>query len=118
MGLEAMTDELVFVVESSTATQVQPIALAEAGLTERQHLQEWVLSHPSILGDGVKIVTFEFDQWATAGGGRERDRLDVLGIDRDGYLVVAELKRGLAPDPTEMQAIKYAAMASRFSVET
>jgi len=32
--------------------------------------------------------------------------------------VVAELKRDKAPETTEMQAIKYAAMASRFAVES
>ena len=45
------------------------------------------------------------------------DRLDLLGLDEDGSLV-AELKRGPAPDTVEMQAIKYAAFASRFTVET
>ena len=79
-------------------------------------MQEWVISHPSILGDGVRVVTFEFDRW-TSKAGDPRDRLDVLGLDQTGRLVVAELKRGTAPDTTEMQAIKYAAMASRFTVE-
>jgi hypothetical protein len=49
---------------------------------------------------------------------RERDRLDVLGLGADGRLVVAELKRDRAPDTVEMQAIKYAAMASRFTKDT
>ncbi|MEZ5219789.1 MAG: hypothetical protein R2715_25160, partial [Ilumatobacteraceae bacterium] len=92
--------------------------LAAAGLTERSDLQEWVLRHPEILGDGVRIVTFEFDRWRTASGAPERDRLDVLGLDRDGTLVVGELKRDAAPDTVEMQAIKYAAMTSRFTVES
>ena len=95
-----------------------PISLAEAGLRERSDLQEWVLNHPEILGPGIMIVTFEFDRWWAAGGDRERDRLDVLGLDTDGRLVVAELKRDRAPDTVEMQAIKYAAMASRFTEET
>jgi hypothetical protein len=41
-----------------------------------------------------------------------------LGIDGDGRLVVAELKRDQAPDTVEMQAIKYAAGASRFTEDT
>jgi hypothetical protein len=41
-----------------------------------------------------------------------------LGLDRSGRLVVAELKRDAAPDSVEMQALKYAAMASRFAPET
>jgi hypothetical protein len=109
-----MPDELLFNVQESRAVPATPISLAEAGLSERQHLQEWVLSHPEIIGDGVLVVTSEFDNWRSATGA-ERDRLDVLGIDREGRLVVAELKRDRAPDTVEMQAIKYAAMASRFT---
>jgi hypothetical protein len=51
-------------------------------------------------------------------GTRQLDWLAVHGIDQDGRLVVAELKRDGAPDTVHMQAIKYAAMASRFGEET
>jgi hypothetical protein len=47
-----------------------------------------------------------------------QDRLDVLGLGQDGRLVVAELKRDKAPEPTQLQAIKYAAMVSRFTAES
>lgn len=60
------------------------------------------------------VLTFEFDQWDRD----VKDRLDVLGLGSDGRLIVGELKRGIAPDTTDVQAIKYAAMASRFTVET
>ena len=110
--------ERVFTVTGSAATAAQPITLAEAGLRERSDLQEWVLAHPEIIGDGVLVVTFEFDRWQGSGGARERDRLDVLGIGADGRLVVAELKRDRAPDTVEMQAIKYAAMTSRFTEDS
>lgn len=42
----------------------------------------------------------------------------MLGLGADGRLVVAELKRDRAPDTVEMQAIKYAAIASRFTEDT
>jgi hypothetical protein len=112
-----MADELVFTVAGASAAPAAEISLAEAGLTERQHLQEWVLAHPQILGSRVMVVTFEFDRWRSSSGAWERDRLDVLGLDRSGRPVVAELKRDAAPDPVAMQAIKYAAMVSRFTPE-
>jgi hypothetical protein len=112
-----MSDELVFTVVGGEALAATPITLAEAGLREREHLQEWVLANPKILGGDVLIITSEFDRWESRGGA-ERDRLDVLGLASDGHLVVAELKRDAAPDTVEMQAIKYAARASRFDSDT
>jgi hypothetical protein len=108
-----VSEELVFTVDGGSAAAAAPISLAEAGLREREHLQRWVLANPEILGSDVLIITSEFDRWESRGGA-ERDRLDILGLSTDGRLVVAELKRDTAPDTVEMQAIKYAAMASRF----
>lgn len=115
-----MPDELLFHVEGSVATRGSPISLAEAGLTEREHLQQWVLANPEVLGDDVMIVTFEFDRWLPIAKSRAkvRDRLDILGLDTGGKLVVAELKRDAAPDTVEMQAIKYASMAAQFTPST
>lgn len=112
-----MPNDLLFTVTGSKATPAQPVTLAEAGLRERRDLQEWVLAHPHILGDDIVIVTFEFDRW-WASSAAPVDRLDVLALGADGRLIVAELKRDKAPDTVEMQAIKYAAMASRFTAET
>ena len=106
---------MVFTVSGSSAAVAQPISLADAGLTERGHLQEWVLAHPEMLGPDVMVVAFEFGRWTASSGALARDRLDVLGLDRDGRLVVVELKRDQAPDTVDMQALKYAALVSRFT---
>jgi len=103
--------------DGDVAETVQLTTLEDAGLLERQHLQEWVVAHPEILGGDVKVVAVEYAGWTVAGD-VQRDRLDVLGLDANGRLVVAELKRGIAPDTVDMQAIKYAAMASRFTLDT
>jgi len=113
-----MPNEIVFEVRDSIAIRAVPIGLEEAGLRERAHLQEWVIAHPEVMGEGIMVVTTEYDRWMTTSGATERDRLDVLGLGTDGRLVVAELKRGRAPDTVDMQAVKYAAMASRFSPES
>ena len=89
-------EEVVFSVSGSTAVSASVITLTEAGLREREHLQEWVLAHPEIIGPDVMVVTFEFDKW-TAAAGPPKDRLDILGLGRDGRLVVAELKRRVGP---------------------
>lgn len=111
-------DEQLFRVNGSHATAAIAVSLEQAGLRERSDLQEWVIAHPEMIGPDVRIITFEFARWSTADGGRNADRLDVLGLDPDGTLVVVELKRDSAPDTVEMQALKYAAMASRFTMDT
>src|SRR5256885_997632 len=99
------------------ASPAERVSLAHEGLLERQHLQEWVIAHPEILGEEVLIITFEFDRWITGAGQPTWERLDVLAIDRTGRLIVAELKRDLAPDAVVVQALNYAAMVSRFNLD-
>jgi len=112
-----VTDELIFTVHDATAKAARRVSLTSVGLYERQHLQEWVLAHPEILGADAKIVTFEFDRWISGGAQAAADRLDVLAVDRTGRLIVGELKRDKAPGTVTMQAINYAAMVSRFSLD-
>jgi len=114
--MSPLPHEQVFTVLPGLALPARPVTLSEVGLRERADLQEWIRAYPSILGPEVRIVTYEFDRWIS-GSGRHSDRLDLLGLDADGTLVVAELKRDGAPDTVEMQAIKYAAYASQFTPE-
>jgi hypothetical protein len=113
-----MQYEHVFSVKDSIAVPLTPIDLASAGFMERQHLQEWLVNNPTVLGEDVRIVAIEFDKWQTYTGGLKKDRLDVLAIDSGGRLVVAELKRGPSTSHVDLQALKYAAAVSRFDPET
>lgn len=109
--------EQVFTIDGSSAVPADPVTLAAIGLRERDHLQAWVLAHPEILGDDLMIITEEFDRWRTASGERDSDRLDVLAVDTDGRLVVAELKREKASDGVLNQVLNYGARVSRFSLD-
>ena len=109
----------LLVVDGITAEPVPQTWLARESLRERDHLQEWVIANPQVLGESVLVVTAEFDRWAAdADGAPARDRLDVLGLDATGRLVVIELKRGMADRDVHLQAITYAALVSRFDLET
>ena len=47
-----------------------------------------------------------------------RGRIGIsLGLDSDGAPVVAELKRGEAPDTVDLQALKYAAYCLQLTIE-
>ncbi|WP_371624923.1 MGMT family protein [Streptomyces sp. NBC_01116] len=108
----------LFTVAGQTATPISRTGLAAESLLERQHLQEWVIAHPQVLGESVLVVTAEYDRWADTDGVPARDRLDVLGLDATGRLVVVELKRGTADRDVHLQAITYAALVSRFDLGT
>lgn len=113
-----MFDEFLLEIwDDKQSRQVETTNLPSLGLKEREHLQEWVLAHPEMLGPGVAVVTSEFDKWQAASGEPVADRLDVLGLDREGRLVVVELKRDLAPHTVHMQAVNYAAMVSRLTMQ-
>jgi hypothetical protein len=97
---------------SKTATPVPASTFAGMDLKERYDIQEWVLSTPTLLGEELLVVSTEFDRFD-----RTSERLDVLAIDRAGKLVVVELKRTAAGTAAELQALRYAAFCSAFSLE-
>jgi hypothetical protein len=111
-----MSTEVTFSVISGKAEQLTEVSLADIGFKERRDLQRWIEAYPEIVGPDLLVITTEFDRWEF-GDRRVRDRLDVLFLDSTGSLVIAELKRGEAPDTVDLQALKYAAYCSQLTVE-
>lgn len=107
----------LFTTAGQSATPLSRLSLTALGLRERQHLQEWVIAHPSVMGDDLLVITAEYDSWRGSDGVASKDRLDVLALEPSGRLVVAELKRDEDRD-VHLQAINYAALVSRFDLET
>src|SRR5690349_4158767 len=107
----------VFRVEAENAVAFERTRMSEQSLTEVAHLQPWVVSHPEILGGNVKVVTEQFGSWVTSGGQVAAERLDILGLDATGQLVIVELKRD-GDKRIHLQALTYAALAAGFTKET
>lgn len=110
------SDEVILRVSDGIPEALETVRLKDIGYQERKDLQRWVEEHPEVVGSGLLLVTTEFDRWEF---GRERvlDRLDLLFLTADGAPLVAELKRGEAPDTVDLQALKYAAYCSQLTVE-
>jgi len=74
-------------------------------LTEPQNIETWIRKNPSILSEGdEEDITIIGEQKTSL----TMKRLDLLGVDKIGNIVIAELKRDLAEKMVEFQAITYA----------
>lgn len=92
--------------------------MVDQGLREVDHLEKWIVEHPEVLGPTVKVVTTQYDRWASASGAAAAtERLDILALDSTGQLVVVELKRD-GDRRIHLQAITYAALVAGFTKDT
>jgi hypothetical protein len=105
---------LIFSISQSLdkASKVSASTFIGLSIWERRHIEEWVRSNPEILGEDLLVVSIEFDRF-----NKSSDRLDLLAVDRQGNLVVVELKRDSAAGYADLQAIRYAAMVSSMTID-
>ncbi|CAN7252244.1 endonuclease NucS domain-containing protein [Knoellia sp. LjRoot47] len=82
-------------------------SFAEQNIQERTHLQAALRDHIDLIDENLHIVAEEFGDFEGA-----NRRIDLLCIDREGKLVVVELKRTADGGHMELQALRYAAMIS------
>jgi len=105
---------MIFSISDSLdrVTKINGDSFTNLNIWERTHIEEWVRSNPEILGEDLLIVSIEFDRFSSS-----NDRLDLLAVDRDGNLVVIELKRDSAAGYADLQALRYAAMVSSMTID-
>ncbi|MBL8430042.1 MAG: DUF91 domain-containing protein [Dechloromonas sp.] len=101
----------IYSVNNDALTPLKKTTFSEQGVRERQNLQQWIKKNISVLGEDLLVIAEEFSQWDSS------KRLDLLAVDQTGNLVIIELKRDESGAHAELQALRYAAMAStmRFS---
>ena len=81
-------------------------------LKERGDLQRLLRANIAVVAPDVLVIAEEFGEWDDS-----KRRIDLLGIDHHGSLVVIELKRDEDGGHMELQAIRYAAMVSRMTFQ-
>ena len=77
------------------------------GILERQHLQAALKRQIDVVAPNCLVISEEFAEWT----GSQR-RIDLLAVNKDGNLVVVELKRTETGEHMELQSLRYAAMVS------
>ncbi|NMC68220.1 MAG: DUF4268 domain-containing protein [Spirochaetales bacterium] len=85
--------------------------LKSHNILERQDIEKWIENYPDILGEELLIITTEYDKFD-----KTNERLDLLAIDKNGNLVIIELKRDNTGKNVELQALKYAAYCSTLTL--
>lgn len=95
-------------LENKKLIKVPKTSFSELNLSERFDIQEWIEETPEILGEELLIIGKEL----VLPSGK---RLDLLAVDKQGALVVIELKRDDSGSAVEWQALKYVSNCSNFS---
>ena len=103
-------------IETKTLEKLEPTTFSSNNLRERYDIQEWIYDQPEVLDEELLIVGKEVLPGEVAGR-RTQIRLDLLALDRQGNLVIIELKRDDSGADAYWQAIKYAAHCSTFGIE-
>lgn len=91
---------------------IREYTFSELDIKEREHIEEWIEEYPEMLGEDLLIIAKEYDAFD-----KTNNRLDLLAIDKNGKLVIIELKRDIADRFSDLQAIHYAAYCSTFNLE-
>jgi hypothetical protein len=82
------------------------------GLTERGDLQRLLRDKIEIVAPDTMVLAEEFGSFDES-----QRRIDLLAIDKDGNLIIVELKRTMTGGHMELQAIRYAAMVSAMTFD-
>lgn len=97
----------IYELTSSTIRPIVQTTFRQVAIRERGDLQRILREHIEVVSPDTLIIAEEFGEWDDS-----RRRIDLLGLDLQGNLVVIELKRTEDGGHMELQALRYAAMVS------
>jgi len=98
--------------DTNRISRLEEKSFKDLGFGERSHLQEWLANNPEALGEEILIIQKEFD-----GFNDTNERLDLLGLDKHGNLVVIENKLDDTGRDVTWQVLKYASYCSTLKKE-
>lgn len=99
--MEEFKSKMVRVV-GDAATMLAPVDFS--GRVSEARLEEWLIANPELAGEQLLVLGSQLAEFA-----EDKDRLDILALDRNGEIVLLELKVDSAFRLTDLQALAYAA---------
>lgn len=95
----------IYELTSDKFRALKETSFAAMNLSERNDIQRLLRQEIDIVSPDTLIIAEEFSNWDAS-----RRRIDLLGVDRDGNIVVVELKRTEDGGFMDLQSIRYASM--------
>lgn len=102
----------IYEITGDGFAEIKPTQFATEQFYERTDMQGRLLRNIEVILPDVLVIAEEFGEWDES-----RRRIDLLGVDRDGSLVVIELKRDNEGAHMELQALRYSAMVSKMTFQ-
>jgi len=97
----------IFKFNNDGFEKVEKTQFSSEGILERQHIQNALKKQIDVITPNTLIISEEFSEWSDS-----KRRIDLLGVDKEGNIVVMELKRTETGEHMDLQAIRYASMVS------
>jgi len=97
----------IYSFKDNSLSKVETTTFNAEGILERQHLQLAIKYQIEVIAPHCLVISEEFSEWSES-----KRRIDLLAIDKEGNLVVIELKRTESGEHMELQALRYSAMVS------
>lgn len=102
----------LYEITAENLNKIHQTSFDVAGVRERFDLQRLLKKQIDVIAPDTLVVAEEFGEWQES-----KRRIDLLGIDKDGNLVVIELKRTDDGGHMELQGLRYAAMVSTMTFD-
>src|SRR5688500_17403559 len=99
--MEAFRSKMVQVITGHAVT-LEPVEFANR--VSEAELEKWLVQHPELAGEELLILGSQLAEFA-----EDKDRLDILAVDKQAEMVLLELKVDGAFRLTDLQALAYAA---------
>jgi len=97
----------IYEISTDKISEVYRTTFAALGIRERQDMQRILRQFIEVIAPDTMILAEEFGDWEDS-----KRRIDLLGLGKNGRLVVIELKRSEDGGHMDLQALRYAAMVS------
>ncbi len=96
-------------IDNDTPLTLKPVLFH--GRVDELALERWIVENPDLVGESLLVLGHQLAEFE-----EDKDRLDILALDRSGEIVLVELKVAEDFRVTDLQALAYAgAYAKRSS---